>query len=68
MSLSLNEFLQSENMQRLSLIQQVLIGAWDLHHYDVMRKVLLISGTYFWNLAYCKYPFLKLVIDSFNTT
>lgn len=68
MSLSLNEFLQSENMQRLSLIQQVLIGAWDLHHYDVMRKVLLISGTYFRNLAYCKYPFLKLVIDSFNTT
>ena len=56
MSLSLNEFLQSENMQRLSLIQQVLIGAWDLHHYDVMRKVLLISGTYFRNLAYCKYP------------
>ena len=39
MSSSLNEFLQPEIMQRLSLIQQLLIGAWDLRHYDVMRKV-----------------------------
>lgn len=38
MSFSLNEFLQSEIMQRLSLIQQLLIGAWDLHRYDAMRK------------------------------
>ena len=68
MSLSFNKFLQSEIMQRLSLIQQLLIEAWDLRHCDIMRKVLLISGTYFRNLGYSKYPFLKLVINSFSTT
>ena len=38
MSLSLNEFLQSEIIKILFLIRQFLIGSWYLHHYDAISK------------------------------